>query len=55
VVPFGNTLHVSGHDAPRLRATIDQARGPDRECREIPSSLEDVFICLMDHAEDNFK
>jgi len=55
VVPFGNTLHVSGHDAALLRATLETVRSAGRDCREIPSSLEDVFICLMDHAEDNFK
>ncbi len=54
VVPFGNTLHVSGHDPARLGAAIAAARGPGHACREIKSSLEDVFICLMDHAKDNF-
>jgi len=55
VVAFGNTLHASGHDPARLAAAIAAVRTPAHECREIPSSLEDVFICLMDHAEDNFK
>ncbi len=55
VVAFGNTLHVSGHDAAQLAAAIAAVRTPAHECREIPSSLEDVFICLMEHAEDNFK
>ncbi|HEX2860002.1 MAG TPA: ABC transporter ATP-binding protein, partial [Lacunisphaera sp.] len=55
VVPFGSTLHVSGHDSALLAATLATVRSPARTCREIPSSLEDVFICLMEHAEDNFK
>jgi ABC-2 type transport system ATP-binding protein len=55
VVPFGSTLHVSGHDPALLAASLSALRGSDRTCREIPSSLEDVFISLMDHAEDNFK
>lgn len=55
VVAFGNTLHVSGHDPAQLAAAIATVRTAAHECREIPSSLEDVFICLMDHAEDNFK
>jgi ABC-2 type transport system ATP-binding protein len=55
VVAFGSTLHVSGHDAGLLATTLSAARTPDGNFREIPSSLEDVFICLMDHAEDNFK
>ena len=54
VVAFGNTLHVSGHDPVRLEAAIAAGRGPGHECRKIKSSLEDVFICLMDHAKDNF-
>jgi ABC-2 type transport system ATP-binding protein len=54
VVPFGNTLHVSGHDAVALGATLAAVSGPGRACRPIQSSLEDVFICLMDHARDNF-
>lgn len=54
VVPFGNTLHVSGHDGPLLAATLATARGPDHAGREIKSSLEDVFISLMDRARDNF-
>jgi ABC-2 type transport system ATP-binding protein len=55
VVPFGNTLHVSGHDAALLGATLSTVSGPSRDVRQIQSSLEDVFICLMDHAQDNFK
>ena len=54
-MPFGNTLHVSGHDGALLAATLAGVRGPGHASREIKSSLEDVFICLMDHAEDNFK
>ena len=55
VVPFGNTLHVSGHDAALLDAAIAAVRDPRHEWRRISSGLEDVFICLMDHAEDNFR
>jgi ABC-2 type transport system ATP-binding protein len=55
VVPFGNTLHVSGHDAALIEAAIAAVRDPRHEWRRISSGLEDVFICLMDHAEDNFK
>jgi ABC-2 type transport system ATP-binding protein len=54
VVPFGNTLHVSGHDPARLEAAL--AALPREQPRQpVESSLEDVFICLMDHAQDNFK
>jgi ABC-2 type transport system ATP-binding protein len=54
VVPFGNTLHVSGHDGALLGATLAAVLGPDQAGREIKSSLEDVFISLMDRARDNF-
>lgn len=54
VVAFGNTLHVSGRDARRLEATVQRVRTSDHEWIRIPSGLEDVFICLMDEAKDNF-
>jgi ABC-2 type transport system ATP-binding protein len=45
---FGATLHVSGRDAARLRASLEQAlRGTALTMKEIPASLEDVFIDLM--------
>jgi ABC-2 type transport system ATP-binding protein len=55
VVAFGNTLHVSGHDPVRLEAALAAVRDPGHDCHVIKSSLEDVFISLMDRAEDNFK
>ncbi len=54
VVAFGNTLHVSGRDAPQLAAAIAAVRDPRHEWQQIRSGLEDVFISLMDAAEDNF-
>jgi len=54
VVPFGNTLHVSGRDSASLEETIGGFRGEGREWNRIPSGLEDVFIGLMDQAKDNF-
>jgi ABC-2 type transport system ATP-binding protein len=54
VVPFGNTIHVSGHDAAVLEATLAQACGTARRRTRIESGLEDVFIGLMDGARDNF-
>jgi ABC-2 type transport system ATP-binding protein len=55
VVPFGNTLHVSGHDHAAIEAAIGQVRDARHTWRRITSSLEDVFISLMDHAKDNFR
>ena len=53
VVAFGNTLHVSGTDAERLRAAIDRHRAPGHRWRQVESSLEDVFISLTDTTRDN--
>ena len=54
VVPFGNTIHVSGRDAAGLEATLARLCGPGRGRMRIESGLEDVFIGLMDAAQDNF-
>ncbi len=56
VVPFGNTLHVTSRNAAALEAAIAplRARGPQK-WEQISCGLEDVFISLMDTAEDNFK
>ena len=54
VVAFGNTLHVSGRDAAQLAAAIASVRDPRHEWQQIRSGLEDVFISLMDAAQDNF-
>jgi ABC-2 type transport system ATP-binding protein len=53
VVPFGDTLHVSGHDGTAIEAALTQVQTTN-ECTRINSSLEDVFIGLMDKARDNF-
>ena len=55
VVPFGNTLHVSGRDAAKVDAAIAAVRGPQQEWKKIRSGLEDVFISLMDAAKDNYQ
>jgi ABC-2 type transport system ATP-binding protein len=55
VVAFGNTLHLSSRDAGQLAATIAAVRDPRHEWKHIRSGLEDVFISLMDEAEDNFR
>jgi ABC-2 type transport system ATP-binding protein len=55
VTMFGNTLHVSGRDAAALAATSArfQATRPHR-WEPVRPGLEDVFIALMEQAEDNF-
>ncbi len=47
VVPFGNTLHVSGKDGAALEASIRPFMGGDYAWKRIDSSLEEVFISLM--------
>jgi ABC-2 type transport system ATP-binding protein len=54
VVAFGTTLHVSGRDAEKLRAAIAPFRTNGQRWTQIESSLEDVFISLMETAKDNF-
>jgi len=54
IVPFGTTLHVSGHDATALEAALAPARAKDNLiCTPTEPSLEDVFISLMQEAQDN--
>jgi ABC-2 type transport system ATP-binding protein len=47
-VAFGNTLHVSGDDAAALGQAIAPFRTGQYEWRQVDSSLEDVFIHLME-------
>lgn len=54
VVAFGTTLHVSGRDAEKLRASISPWLTAPYHWEKIESGLEDVFISLMDTAKDNF-
>jgi ABC-2 type transport system ATP-binding protein len=47
-VAFGNRLHVSGGDAALLEQAIAPFRTDGYDWRQIDSSLEDVFIHLME-------
>ena len=51
VAPFGNTLHVSGRDAAALRKSIEPFMNGDLKWREVETSLEEVFIDLMQRSE----
>ena len=56
IVPFGTTVHVSGHDAAALDAALAGARStPGLVCTRTEPSLEDVFISLMQGAQDNVR
>jgi ABC-2 type transport system ATP-binding protein len=49
VVPFGNTLHVSGLDESQLDAALTPFRQrPELSWRRTQPGLEDVFIRMMD-------
>ena len=53
-VAFGGMLHVSGDDPHALARAIAPFRTPEYTWRQIDTALEDVFIHLMDNAQDNF-
>jgi ABC-2 type transport system ATP-binding protein len=54
VVAFGSTLHVSGRDAEKLRASVAPWMTGAYRWQKIESGLEDVFISLMETAKHNF-
>ena len=54
VAAFGNALHVSGTDATALKSSL-MPYAAAFSAHQAPTRLEDVFIHLMDSAEDNFK
>ncbi len=58
VTPFGNELHVVGHDPDALAKAIapyqKKCESDPCECKKSRASLEDVFISLAAKAEDNF-
>lgn len=47
VVPFGNILHVSGHDEEKLDASMDTIQDTGYSFQKIEANLEEVFISLM--------
>jgi ABC-2 type transport system ATP-binding protein len=50
VIPFGTTLHVSGRDATALALAEAHCRRPGFVVTRVPTSLEDVFVSLMQQA-----
>jgi len=56
VAPFGASLHVSGRDQQLLeRATAQYRERGGAHWQRSEPSLEDVFIELMNRAQDNFQ
>ena len=54
VAPFGATLHASAESDEALRRAVDALGLPDLSAEPIEPSLEDVFIALMQGAQDNY-
>jgi len=54
VAPFGASLHVSATSADDLDAILAPLRAAHLNIIRIDASLEDVFIALMQQAQDNF-
>ncbi|WP_173085957.1 ABC transporter ATP-binding protein [Fundidesulfovibrio magnetotacticus] len=50
VAHFGNTLHVSGPDPALLERSLAPLRGGAWSFARVPTSLEEVFISLMDQS-----
>ncbi|MBW8814149.1 MAG: ABC transporter ATP-binding protein [Caulobacterales bacterium] len=50
---FGAAIHVSGEDRAALEAAIAPYRREPYQWREVPPTLEDVFIQLMGRSQDN--
>lgn len=47
VVPFGNTLHISGHDAALLERSLQPFLNGEFTSQKTDANLEEVFISLM--------
>ena len=53
VVPYGTSLHVSGKDKDALGRALEKwQHNPDYKVNAVDSSLEDVFIHLMQNDKD---
>ena len=55
IVAFGNTLHLSSRDPARAEQSLAHVSAGAHRVRAITPGLEDVFISLMNTAQDNFK
>lgn len=53
-VMFGAALHVSGQDKDALLRAVAGAAGENRTFELAETSLEDVFIYMMNRSQDNF-
>ena len=51
VVPFGNILHISGHDEEQLGASLASLKNGKYSLQKVDANLEEVFISLMQQRE----
>lgn len=51
VVPFGNTLHVSGYDGQLLEQSLMPLKNGEHTWQYVEANLEEVFISLMQQRE----
>lgn len=54
VAPFGAALHATARSEGDLHAALRDARAGEHTMKIVETSLEDVFIALMQDASDNF-
>lgn len=54
-VVFGNALHVTGRDSAAVEAALRRVAGAGHRIAPIDTSLEDVFIHMMNRADDNMR
>ncbi|MDL2272886.1 ABC transporter ATP-binding protein [Desulfovibrio sp. OttesenSCG-928-I05] len=54
-VMFGASLHVSGRDKDTLMHAVTGAAGENQRIEAAETSLEDVFIYMMNRSRDNFE
>jgi len=55
VTAFGNTLHVTGEDEAALERTVRELNDAELRWRKAQAGLEDVFIHLMEGAQDGVR
>ena len=53
-VMFGTVLHASAHDEAALEKAVSSCLGAGCRMEPISTGLEDVFIYMMAHSQDNF-
>lgn len=54
-VMFGTSLHVSSKNKESLAPLVSHSLSVDQHLEETETTLEDVFIYMMSHAQDNFE